>query len=92
MIQTAAESHNETGGNGQFGSLLRKQKEVNEYFDYDDFTYLDKKDRRMRFNNAKDPIHYVFNVIDGRPMKAIAKEFVKDSFNDICNFVSSVVG
>ena len=45
----------------------------------------------MRFNNAKDPIYYVFDCIENRPIKTLAKEFVKDSFMDIANFVSKVV-
>lgn len=93
MIPTTAESHNNTNGNGQFGSLLRKrqQKETTKEFNIEDFNYLEKKDRRMRFNNSKDPIYYVFDVIENRPIKTLAKEFVKDSFFEAVNFVSRVV-
>ena len=41
--------------------------------------------------NSKDPIYYVFDVIENRPIKTLAKEFVKDSFFEITNFVSKVV-
>ena len=51
-----------------------------------------QKDRRMRFNNAQDPIYYVFNVIENRPIKTLAKEFVRDSIMDTLKFVSKVVG
>lgn len=94
MLPTTCESHNNTNGNGQFGSLLRKrnkQTEVKE-FNIEDFEYLAQKDRRMRFNNSKDPIYYVFNVIENRPIKTLAKEFVKDSIVDVIHFVSKVVG
>ncbi len=57
-----------------------------------DFKYLENKDRRMRFNNSQDPIYYVFDCIENRPIKVLAKEFVKDSFFEVVNFVSKVVG
>lgn len=94
MIQTAANSHNETSGNGQFGSLTRRRKNVNKKsneFSLEDYNFLEKSDRRMRFNNAKDPIYYVFDCIENRPIKTLAKEFVKESFFDIAKFVSKVV-
>ncbi len=93
MLKTTAESNNNTNGNGQFGSLLRKKRQSTntQDFNIEDYNYLEKKDRRMRFNNAKDPIYYVFDVIENRPIKTLAKEFVRDSFFDIANFVSQVV-
>jgi len=93
MIPSAGSSRNETSGNGQFGSLLKKKNKrtADVEFNIEDYCYLEKSDRRMRFNNSKDPIYYVFDVIDNRPMKSIAKEFVKDSFFEIANFVTSVV-
>lgn len=95
MIQTAANSQNETSGNGQFGALTRKRKgnkrRSNQGFSIEDYCYLEKSDRRMRFNNSRDPIFYVFDCIENRPIKTLAKEFVKDSFMDIANFVSKVV-
>ncbi len=94
MIETAANSHNETAGNGQFGALTRriKSRKSNTDFSIEDYCFLDKKDRRMRFNNSRDPIYYVFDCIENRPIKTLAKEFVKDSFFEITNFVSKVVG
>ena len=94
MLPTTAESNNNTGGNGQFGSLLRKRntnKRDGTSFNLEDYEYLTQKDRRMRFNNSKDPIYYVFDVIENRPIKTLAKEFVKDSFFEVANFVSQVV-
>ena len=94
MLATTAESHNNTSGNGQFGSLLRNRRNNTsaKEFNIEDYNYLEKKDRRMRFNNSKDPIYYVFDVIENRPIKTLAKEFVKDSFFEIANFVVKVVG
>lgn len=57
-----------------------------------EFQYLKNKDRRMRFNNAQDPIYYVFDCIENRPVSVLAKEFVKDSLFEVVNFVSKVVG
>ena len=62
-----------------------------EGFSIEDYCYLEKSDRRMRFNNSRDPIFYVFDCIENRPIKTLAKEFVKDSFMDIANFGSKVV-
>lgn len=57
-----------------------------------EFKYLENKDRRMRFNNSQDPIYYVFDCIENRPVSTLAKEFVKDTIFEAMNFVSKVVG
>ena len=59
----------------QFEGFLDKNK--------DNIEYLNKKDRRMRFNNAKDPIYYVFDKIENRPLLDIIKEFFKDTIKSI---------
>ncbi len=85
---------NPKNGN-QFGSLTRKRpgnKRKAAGFSIEDYCYLDKRDKRMRFNNSKDPIYYVFDCIENRPVSTLAKEFVKDTFFEISNFVSRVVG
>ena len=94
MLATTGNSQNETSGNGQFGSLLRKRAQEHKdetVFNTEDIELINKADRRMRFNNAKDPIYYVFDVIENRPIKTLAKEFVKDSFFEIANFVTNVI-
>ena len=73
----------------QFGTLIRPAKRINII---KEFKYLEAKDRRMRFNNAQDPIYYVFDCIENRPVTTLAKEFVKDSVFEVMNFVSKVVG
>ena len=94
----AAQTDPNTNGNGQFGSLLRNRKKKrtvdSRYItsnNLEDYTFIGKTDRRMRFNNTEDPIYYLFNVIENRPIKALAKEFVKDTFKDVCDFVTSNV-
>ncbi len=72
-----------------FGTMIKRssrRKSVEE------FKYLENKDKRMRFNNSQDPIYYVFDCIENRPVDVLAKEFVKDSFFEVINFVSKVVG
>ena len=74
----------------KFGSITKKTT-GNIEFDVEECKYIGQKDRRMRFNNAKDPIYYIFDVIENRPVKTLAKEFVKDSILDVISFVSKVV-
>lgn len=66
-----------------FGTLIAENR--------DNLEYLNKNDRKMRFNNSKDPIYFVFDCIEDRPVSTLAKEFVQDTLLDICNFVSKVV-
>ena len=68
----------------EFGTLISQNR--------DNLVYLTKKDKRMRFNNSKDPIYFIFDHIENRPVSVLAKEFVQDTLSDICNFVSKVVG
>ena len=83
--------------NGQFGTLVRSNKikkvSIKDITseNLEDYTFIGKNDKRMRLNNSKDPIFYVFDVIENRPIKTLAKEFVKDSFFEAVNFVSKVV-
>lgn len=79
-----------TASGQAFGTITRPQKRRRKSIE--DFKYLENKDRRMRFNNSQDPIYYVFDCIENRPMSVLAKEFVKDSFLEVANFVSKVVG
>ncbi len=78
----------------RFGMITaRKNKKANNAeFDLETYKFIGKRDRRMRFNNAKDPIFYIFDCIENRPVSTLAKEFVKDTFFDIANFVSKAVG
>ena len=69
--------------NNPFGSLIEAHK--------DEFQYLNKNDRRMRFNNAKDPIYFAFDYVENRPVADLAKDFIKDSLFEITNFVSKVI-
>lgn len=45
--------------------------------------YLNKKDKQMRFNNAKDPVYYIFDGMEDKPFKAVIRDFVKDIVGDV---------
>ena len=53
--------------------------------------YLRKKDRQMRFCNAKDPIYHVFASIDKRPLGELFRGFVKESIKDSKKFLQKLV-
>ena len=69
-----------------FGTLVKPSNKR-----FKEIDYLKKTDRRMRFNNSKDPIYYIFDCIENRPVTTLAKEFVKDSFFDTVNFISKAI-
>ena len=77
----------------QFGTLTAKNNHPTLVDDKvkEMLNYSRLQDRRMRFNNAQDPIYYVFDCIENRPVKTLAKEFVRDSFRDMVNFISMAV-
>ena len=52
---------------------------------------LSQADRRMRFNSSRDPIYAAFDYVENRSVPALAGDLVRDSFNEIVNFVSKVV-
>ena len=66
-----------------FGTLIAQNR--------DNLEYLNKNDRRMRFNNSQDPIYFLFEHVENKPVSTLAKEFVQDTIYDICNFVSKVI-
>ena len=75
---------------GQFGTIIKPM--AHRKGAVKEFQYLQHKDRRMRFNNAQDPIYYIFDCIENRPVSKLAKEFVEDAIFDTINFISKVVG
>ena len=84
-ILAATNTENNRTGNGNYKPLKRRKEKEEKEFDQD---ILDKKDRRMRFKNSKDPIYVAFEYIDKQPLKKLAIEFVKDSINDMIVFIS----
>lgn len=83
-----------TTANNKFGTITaqrRNKTRNNAEFDIETYKFIGKNDRRMRFSSSKDPIYYIFDCVENRPVQTLAKEFVKDTFFDIANFVSKVV-
>lgn len=66
-----------------FGTLIAQNKES--------FVYLNKNDRRMRFNNSQDPIYFAFDYLESKSVSELAKEFVQDSIYEISTFISNIV-
>lgn len=54
--------------------------------------YLNKKDRQMRFNNAKDPLYYIFDGMEDKPMKMVVRDFVKDIVGDVKKYCKKLAG
>lgn len=90
MIQPAIQTANDRGGNGKYKPLRRAKKQA-AVKEVKEFTYLDKMDTRMRFNNSKDPIYSAFEYLENRSVAQLAGDFVQDTFFEIANFVSKVV-
>lgn len=80
-----------TATENKFGTLTTQNRKQRSRRTAEMVNILERKDRRMRFNNSKDPIYYVFDCIENRPIPTLAKEFVKDSVRDVINFVSMAI-
>ena len=68
-----------------YSAIERNKKPIGALEIPDNFNcyYLNKKDRQMRFNNAKDPLYYIFDGMEQKPMKAVIRDFVKDIVTDL---------
>ena len=77
----------------QYSAVERNKKPIGSLDIPDDFAkfYLEKKDRQMRFCNARDPIYHVFDRIDSRPLGEIFRGFVKETMNDSKKFLEKLV-
>lgn len=75
----------------RFGNLTQQHRKLADKKATKMFNYLEHTDRRMRFNNAQDPIYYVFDCIENRPIKVLAKEFVRDAVRDTVSFISNAI-
>lgn len=77
----------------QYSAVERNKKPIGSLEIPDDFSkyYLDKRDRQMRFCNARDPIYHVFDRIDNRPFHEIFEVFVKESIKDSKKLLKKLV-
>lgn len=76
----------------RMSAVERNKKPIGTLDIPDDFTkyYLNKKDKQMRFNNAKDPIYHVFASIDRRPLSELFKGFVREIYMDTKRYVKKL--
>ena len=51
---------------------------------------IDQRDIRSKFKCAQDPINLAFRRVEDIPLKALAKDFIKESFFDFVSFISDV--
>ena len=89
IIAPSGTENNRTG-NGRYTPLRRQKKQGEQEKEQERNDLLDKKDRRMRFKNSKDPVYVAFDYLDKQPLKKLAIDFVKDSITDIIVFVSKL--
>ena len=76
----------------KMSAVERNKKPVGTLDIPDDFAkyYLNKKDKQMRFNNAKDPIYHVFASIDRRPLSELFKGFLREIYMDTKRYVKKL--
>lgn len=76
-----------------YDAIERNKKPIGSLDIPDDFQriYLARKDRQMRFCNAKDPIYHVFSTIDKRPLKELFNGFVRETIKDSKKFLKELV-
>ena len=49
---------------------------------------LDKRSIIPSFRRTSDPINLAFNYIENKPLKTLAKDFIKDTVADIISFIT----
>ena len=52
---------------------------------------IDARSIRSRFKATQDPIQYVFESFDNTSLKTLARDFVKESFNDLVSFITDII-
>ncbi|MDD3419527.1 MAG: hypothetical protein PHE78_02880 [Candidatus Gastranaerophilales bacterium] len=48
-----------------------------------EFSYFSNPDRRMTFENSKDPTYIAFEHIDNLPLHTVIREMTKETFKDL---------
>ena len=76
----------------QRSAIERNKKPIGSLEIPDDFAryYLNRKDRQMRFCNAKDPIYHVFASIDRRPLSELFKGFIRETYKDTVRYIKKL--
>lgn len=52
---------------------------------------IDSRSIRSTFKATQDPIQYVFDSFDNTSLKTLAKDFVKESFDDVISFITKII-
>ena len=87
LLLATSPTTNEKNGNGKYKPLRKRKAKKDKA---QEFSYLNNKDFRMRFNTAQDPIYYAFECLENRTVPQLMGDFVKDSLFEITNFISKV--
>lgn len=86
-------AQNEKNGSGKYSTpRRRKKRKASEEINLEEFSYLQSsEDLTMQFSKARDPIYVLFAKVEDKSIPGLMKDFVKDSFFEITNFVSKVI-
>ncbi|MBR5304092.1 MAG: hypothetical protein IKU37_04625 [Candidatus Gastranaerophilales bacterium] len=52
---------------------------------------IDSRSIRSTFKATQDPIQYVFDSFDNTSLKTLAKDFVKEGFDDMVSFITRII-
>lgn len=88
MLLAPAPMFNDKQGSGKYRPLRKRKKQKTQEEIDNEFNYLDQTDSRMRFNNARDPIYFVFEYLEKRSVPQLMGDFIQDSFFEMTNFIS----
>lgn len=68
-------------GQNQYRPIRRKRSSSGD--NILEFSYLSNPDRRMSFEQCKDPAYIAFEHIDGLPLHTVIKEMTKETIKDL---------
>lgn len=68
-------------GQNQYRPIKRKRSGNND--NILEFSYLSNPDKRMKFEQSKDPAYIAFEHIDGLPLHTVIKEMTKETIKDL---------
>lgn len=67
-------------GQNQYRPIRRKRPDNDNIID---FSYFSNSDKRMGFENTKDPAYIAFEHIDSLPLHTVVREMAKETIKDI---------
>ncbi len=51
---------------------------------------IDNASITRRFKSSQDPINYAFDAIENVPLQELAVDFVKETFDDVFEFITRI--